>query len=433
MATTIASLKGRFGDINYYIGTMPARNLVSSVRPAEELDTWAKWGIEERMQRDIDEKRVREELVPYLTRNADRFFGSIIVLVSKPHVFTWEPVTDMVKLNAAYKSVAEKMGFLTLDGGELIVLDGQHRLVAMRSAIQGKKEALDGPYVKDIPNDEVSVIFVLFDSVEKTRRIFNKVNRYAKPTSRADNIITSEDDGYAIIARRLMRNGAPLGLEYDEKGKREMIVDWRNNSITGRSQKFSTISVLHETSKDILDYHGIKDFDEKKRVHRPTNDELDRAYDLTAEWWEKILEGIEPYKELMDSLEGGRQVNCAEQRADDNKWSLLFKPAGQIALVRGIIRAVDRGLGRETAIERANRVDWRTNSGIWLGTIVGTGGRMSTGKQSYDLAAELIAYLIGGDRMTKEQVEAFRIRYLEARRTDGDTDWANEPLPDRVK
>ena len=35
----------------------------------------------------------------------------------------------------------------------------------------------------------------------KTRRVFNVVNRYAKQISRGDQIITSEDDGYAIVAR----------------------------------------------------------------------------------------------------------------------------------------------------------------------------------------------------------------------------------------
>ena len=39
---------------------------------------------------------------------------------------------------------------------------------------------------------------------QKTRRIFNKVNRHAKPTGRSDNIITSEDDGYALVTRRLL-------------------------------------------------------------------------------------------------------------------------------------------------------------------------------------------------------------------------------------
>ena len=34
------------------------------------------------------------------------------------------------------------------------------------------------------------------------RKIFNKVNRYARPTSKADNLITSDDDILAILGPR---------------------------------------------------------------------------------------------------------------------------------------------------------------------------------------------------------------------------------------
>src|SRR5206468_953140 len=133
----------------------------------------------------------------------DRFFNALIVLVYEPESFEFEPLSKTVPgLPAAYRKSAEQMGFLSIEGGSLVVLDGQHRLAALRGVTTAGPE-LKGEYVDAVADDELSVLFIPHESFEKTRRIFNKVNRYAKPTSPSDNIITSEDDGSAIVTRWL--------------------------------------------------------------------------------------------------------------------------------------------------------------------------------------------------------------------------------------
>jgi DNA sulfur modification protein DndB len=77
MATLIPAIKAKLGNTEYFESTMKVRDLVQAVRPPKEMDTWANLGIEERMQRDPDIKRIKSQLVPYLVRNPDRFFGSI--------------------------------------------------------------------------------------------------------------------------------------------------------------------------------------------------------------------------------------------------------------------------------------------------------------------------------------------------------------------
>jgi DNA sulfur modification protein DndB len=419
MPTVIPAIQGRLGSITYYQGMISARDLVSAVRPANESDKWATWSIEERMQRELDEKRIQQEIIPYLAKSPDRFFGSVIVLVYRANTFEWESMDVLSKLPAAYRGVGRKIGILTVDGGELIVLDGQHRVVALRNIITGKDRP-EGEFVNAIPGDELSVIFIQYEGDEKTRRIFNKVNRYAKPTSRGDNIITSEDDGCAILTRWLMRNDAPFGYSYTgPKGDDGLIVDWKNNTITGRSQKFTTVSVLYETVKEILAGEQVRDFDEKSRVVRPAEEELKKAYERVAEWWADILESFDPYRSVMDELKAGKPPSCAEKRQDDARSSLLFKPAGQIALVKGLVAAVarghDAGFTRKDALRRANRINWSAHWDAWKGTIVTMTGRMSASKGSYELAGELIAYLIGAEFMSKKQIDELRSRYNEAR------------------
>src|SRR5204862_203069 len=164
-----------------------------------------------------------------LAQSADRFFGSIIVLVYGPDTFAYENIGKWLSEGtpAAYDKVIQQMGVLTIDGGDLIVLDGQHRWSALRMLVNRKDDKsreINGPYVGAVRDDELSVIFVPFTSTETTRRMFNKINRSAKPTGRSDNIITSEDDGYAILTRRLLAAGEPFSVT-DAKG--ELIINWK--------------------------------------------------------------------------------------------------------------------------------------------------------------------------------------------------------------
>ncbi len=190
------------------------------------------------------------------------------------------------KLPNAYKTVIENMGVFTIDGGSLIMLDGQHRLLALEQVI---KAQVNGSCRQEVPNDELCVIFINHESNEKTRRIFNKVNRYAKPTSKGDNIITSEDDGYAIIARHLLSDGAPLGVR--DKGSNDVIVEWQKSSLPANSTKLTTIGMVYESVKLILNSQDVQ-FDPKIR---PTEEELDSAYELAEQFWTTVLEGESQY------------------------------------------------------------------------------------------------------------------------------------------
>ncbi|NDA80957.1 MAG: DGQHR domain-containing protein, partial [Actinobacteria bacterium] len=211
MATyTVPAIVGRMGSTRYYQAVMRADELAATVGAAMDFKEFDNFMASERMQRALSESRVEEQIVPYLTNSEDRFFGSIIVLVYQPDQFVFEPLKDLasVEFRGAIRRFSTGVGALTITGGKLFALDGQHRLHALRTVINEKKTPhlqlpIAGPYKDVVKDDELSVIFVEYSTTEKARRIFNKVNRYAKPTSRSTNILTSEDDGYAIIARCL--------------------------------------------------------------------------------------------------------------------------------------------------------------------------------------------------------------------------------------
>ncbi|MCH8805756.1 MAG: DGQHR domain-containing protein [Planctomycetes bacterium] len=425
MAVVSAALTGKMGSTDYYLTTIRARELCSLARAASERDDWSSWSIEERLQREVNEKRIRDEIVPYLRNSPDRFFGSLILLVYEPDVFEFEPVEEIgATVPVAYRGVATRMGFLTIDGGDLIVLDGQHRLLAFRAIVEGVSDLGRGASGKEVGEDDVSVIFIRFENSQKTRRIFNKVNRQAKPTSRADNIITSEDDGYAIVCRRLLTRDEPLG-QLDLDGEIELI-NWKSNTISEGSTKLTAISAVYDTCKSILNHYGVTNFDEKSRVTRPEEEELDEVYGHVALWWTTLMNELEPYAQAR-----ANPARIPEMRVATEPYSLLFKPVGLMALVKGMTFAMDRSDGEldlSGAIARASLVDWRSDPpGQWRETIVRADGRMSAAAGSINIAAELVAYLIGSEYMTDEELENFTDAYHHVRDED-----ERDDLPERV-
>ena len=401
MGVTRPCIVGRMGSTTYYETTMTGRELQGSVRPASETDGWATASIDERMQRKFDMKRIKETIVPYLAQHKDRFFGSLIVLVPKGSI-EFEPLEDIITdpLKAAYRESARKIGFLTVGEGELIALDGQHRLLAFKEVISGGPSL--GEFASKVGDDEVCVLFIEHEEPKKTRRIFNKVNRHAKPTGRSDNIITSEDDGNAIVTRWLLDpdRDAPLA-ERRIEGQKVELVNWTSNTLGQNSRHLTTISTVYETVKDILIFKNFEGFDERKNPVAPPEATLEKAYEIAAEWWETILT-MDAFTTALDD-----PGTVAEVRYDaDHRHSLLLRPVGQVAFVKGLIRAIDRSDGKLTlpeAVRRANKIDWSSPSNsIWRDTIVRADQKMVARREAQDLAADLVAYLIGDEFMTEE-------------------------------
>lgn len=90
----------------------------------------------------------------------------------------------------------------------------------------------------------------------------------------------------------------------------------------------------------------------------------------------------------------------------DNRHTLLMRPVGQIALVKGLVYALTSSngdLSLPNAVRRANRLDYSCPpSSMWRDTIVRADGRMVARKEAYDLAARLIGYMIAADCMSEE-------------------------------
>lgn len=402
---------------------MKVSDLVQVARPASEQEEWATTGLTERLQRELNDTRVRTEIAPYLANSLDRFFGAIILLLDSDEAPEFEPLSEVAKsLPKAYRSTMGKdsFGFLTIDSGERIILDGQHRFAALREVYLTR--TVEGEYAKDVGDDEVTVIIVPRISTQHTRKIFNKVNRYAKNTSRGDNILTSEDDGFAILTRRLADDGGPLA---GKNHKGESLVNYKNNTIAERSTQLTTLSAIYETVRIIAEYYNMADDLNEKKTHvRPSEEMLDQGYEHVEGWWATVLDG-------MPKLKYGRDNTklLPELRAKEADYGLLFKPATHIVLFQALSQILEADdLTLKDAVNRTYQLDWKITAPLWRDVLINSAHNILTKKENYNLAADLITYLVVGDKLPASHIEELGERVARARGEDEETFQLPDPL-----
>lgn len=400
---TIGCIKAKMGSTEYYIAKMSAGELIDRVGIAKEMPEWPEMTSEEKMQRECDIRRIVDEIVPYVVEDPDRFFSSLIVDIYMGFEnITFEPLSDVVtKLPTAYKVPTMDMGFLTLPGKErLIALDGQHRLLSLKIAIKGTTGIPGGTKTTpamnnlkphpELANDEVCVILVKHTDNLKIRKIFNKINKYAKQTSRSDNIITSDDDIFAVTARRLIRDGEPLGAigEID-------VVNWKSTTLSQRSKNLTTLSALYTINETILKDDG---FTQKKL---PNEDDIEAAYRKVTYFWNVLLSNIEIFQKYLLLTREDRPISKLREE------NLLLKPVTQMALAHVALFAERHGVSWEDVTEKLNQIDWSFDNDLWFNILVigSASKKMITGKESVRSAGVVISYITMGDCMNQAELE----------------------------
>ncbi len=414
MPTTIPVMRGKMGSMEYYLTTMKAGEVVDKIRVASELPGWEHMTIEERMQRELDWKRIENEIAKFIATDPNRFYGALLVAIYNDEGLAFEPLEAFQGLPKLYANAASAFGFLHFQGGELLfALDGQHRLKGTDVAISGRRH--DGKEVEgyernlEVSKDDVALLLIPYSPAQRARKIFNKVNKYAKPTSKGDNIITSEDDAYAIIARRLM-----MGTGGYEPVIPEAVVNWKSNTLTERMTKFTTISVLYESARALLG--------KVETQFRPEDDKLDEDYEEVCEVWKALLERFTIFHQAVN---GSR-----ETLPDRRKMYLCLKPAGQLALIEGVRIARAHGMDIEAIIEGLNRIPWDIKNELWQGVMM-LGDRIQAGRQAIHLTGRLIAHLIGTPYEDDERQALLR-EYQKSKGDDPDRPRQVKVLPDPV-
>lgn len=419
MSVTMLALKGKMGENEYYITTMKASTLINTVGFASEMQKWPDMSVDERMQREIKGDRVISEIVPYIINNPEWFFGSLIVdIYSGWEAVEFQNIQEICTTNlAAYRDTLTSAGFLTLpDNKILIALDGQHRLCALSVAIRGAngipgsvkvseslKNSLE-PH-PEIGNADVTVIFIRHESDAKIRKIFNKVNRYAKQTSKGDNIITSEDDMLAVITRAMFSGteDAPLRPINNQE-----LVNWKSNTIPLRSKMLTTAAAIYTMAEVMLEPMDITP------KTRRNEEKLEQGIRFMNDFWNRALTEVNAFKQYKQYVIDGNPLDKFR------KQNLLLKPVTQMALAQAIRTAMDYGYQYKDLTSKINQINWNPEYYVWSNILVinSKNKKMITGSQALKDAGEIIAYMLIGDEFSNEKKEHLLLTIRQAQDDD---------------
>lgn len=297
----LACLRGNIGFWTYYSTVIKIRDVVSDNRiiTVGESDELFTKNINKVLQREINDKRIGR-ISEYILNTDERFFSSLVVAIHRGSP-KWTDINLRERFTINENNLSEeeisnigsKYGILSLNGDEQIfALDGQHRLLGIRKAYKAN------PSIGDL---EISLTFVIHnhDKVEKTRRLFTVLNKYAEKPKGAELIILDEDDVAAINTRRLVSEHAILS-------KVNAISSSKTGAIlNGEEKSFSTLVTVNNINKIL--YKKDSNFYTK----RPIESEIDRLYQKSVLFWNTLFE---VYPEIVAFLDGHTDIEISGKK-----------------------------------------------------------------------------------------------------------------------
>lgn len=414
MATTVPAIKGKLGNTDYFIIAMKAKELVEKSTIPADMDDWEEMTLEEKYQRDINYGRVKKEIAPYFAKDKERFFGAIILAAKNFSSDSFESLSDLALqgMGRLYQMQTKTMGFLTLTGGEVLIpLDGQHRIKAIQFAIdgcdeRGKPIANMSP-CSDLADEDVTVILVKYDS-KKSRKIFTRVNRYAKPTSAGQNLVTDDDD-YIAISARVVANEV-IGSDLVKTG---------SSTLSNTDSFFTTLATIAECNKYVLKEIFCIPTPQPLIVEAP---DLKSNYNKKIkEIWEHLTKNIKRFASMLSDPSSDGDVERRKIRENN----LLGKPVPQQYMFKAFVLLLNSNdFTKQEASDALNKIDWRKDAPAWDHVLI-SGGRIV---RNAILAPDLIYYMAGG-KIDAEKEKDLLNRYRKLFPLD---EQSKVKLPDKV-
>ena len=391
----IPALRAHMGDWIYYVTFLRMDQIADQIHIAQEIHSSKV--LKDMIQRQITNRA--SQISDYLLKQPQRFFNSLIVGVYGGSPDWYElAIGKNLRFDAPVlpSELEGVLGILRLDGTQILfAVDGQHRVEGIKQALKKNDE---------LKQEEVSVIFVAHrnDSagMERTRRLFTTLNRYAKPVSKSEIVALDEDDIIAITTRELVEK-YPLFEEKISLSKTKAVAVADNKS-------FTTIITLYDVLEILFREKG-KGWTAFKR-HRPEDSIISEFYANSTQFWDTMTEYFLPLQEIVRSQPSEIVAGRYRHRAGGH---LLFRPVGLLIVANVVRQAKDSGLSEKEAIKRISEVSMELTDEPWVSLLWDkTNQRMISGTIPQKVAKQLLFYTIGGDLTDiKTNVEAVRREY----------------------
>lgn len=333
MNKKIPVVKAVIGNWTYYTGVLSFEDISKYVSPINDELHKSK-SLSDAIQRSITDNYL--SIKEYILNQDERFFNAIVLAV-----YDGNPNWIEVELEIEGEEFYD-IGFLSLAGEEKIFpVDGQHRVAGIKASLNENES---------LKNEKVPIIFIghkkTDEGMQRTRRLFSTLNRYAKPVSPKDIVALDEDDIVAIATRFLVENHFLF--------EKERVVFSLQKAINSSNKKaFTSLITLSDCVNELFKYYftyykktddfkdylfkyfpnkksiGVKDF---KRF-RPSDKLIEDFENFSIEYWNAIssLENINNY------IQNPSEEPTLEYRNKENGGNILFRPIGILPFIQATI------------------------------------------------------------------------------------------------
>lgn len=389
----IPAIRSRMGIWMYYVTSLSFEEVNKYVKPIDnELHNSEL--LSEMIQRSITDNY--KSIANYLETQEERFFNALILAV-----YDGQPMWNEIQLDDYIEENSYNLGILTLNGEEKIFpVDGQHRVAGIKKALE------NNPL---LANERVPVIFIGHSKdalgMQRTRRMFSTLNRYAKPVSLRDIIALDEDDIVAIASRAL--------IDETDLFSKDRILDSKNKSIPdSNNTALTTIITYYECNKELLWLHikdiEVRGLDDKvitgrtRKInefirHRPS-DEMIKAFTTECRlFWEAIMDSCDEINTYPD--------NSIGRFRNKDGGHIFFRPVALIPFTKAIIRIKENNQKSYKSIfaEFNHNLFWIQNK-LWRKIIWDNiRGKMVMGNGK--LIEYIFLYMYDKSLLTKKELE----------------------------
>jgi hypothetical protein len=320
MTPELIYLRGQFHlwdyCIPYYVTVLPWDFAREKLTLLDDLPSSAReeWTLAELFQREIDWKRVREQLVKYLrNESSPQFFNSLTVALlprdGDSFAADYKTVADYPSMSdpnldppitfggiqiQSFKDSGGSAGKLRWDVRTIaaVAVDGQHRLAAVKETgtqIEASRRADSSiPAILLIPSEKAGLVQPAegksTSAIRSTlRRIFIDINKHAKQIPQVRQILLDDQDVHRVcirrlIAQKLTRDDAPGRLPL-------AVVDWLSEG-ENKIEKGPFITTVQNLEALMLEVLGKKLAPEGSAVEDDDLDGLEQEIGKVQQWLE---------------------------------------------------------------------------------------------------------------------------------------------------
>lgn len=325
----LPAIRACIGDWVYYVATMTFKDVAENIKKVDDELHQSKL-LKDLLQRSITNNY--KSIAQYIQTQQERFFNALVLAV-----YDGDPLWHEVRLEYDDGTEFYNLGVLELSNDEKIFpVDGQHRVEGIREVVNNSSEYDD---------EQVPVIFISHKKSEagmqRSRRLFSTLNRYAKPVSMRDIIALDEDDVVAIVSRELI-DKHPLFAS----GR---LLDTKTKAIPETNETaFTTIITFYQCNYELLwllakdrvicNSEGQKAKGKAKLKEfvkrRPDDQTIEKFGEICSEFWNAL---IDSNKDLTQYLAVEPDSKPYRNREGGN---ILFRPVALMPYVRAVVKYV---------------------------------------------------------------------------------------------